>query len=411
MLSALGDQLHKLFSKVTARYGWGAAVALVILLALGLLCIVAESIGHVFAPVANSTSAPTAVSLNVTNLTVTPRVTVTKFAPVIFTPTATPQPTAGSKVYVVKPGETLFRIALNLGVTLDALKKANNISDPTEIYAGQKLVVPSTPAPSPPTATRATPTAPAAVNGVPVDQFIVMPESVKQNIRKIYAQGQSLGRNPRAFSKAGDSTVENPYFLARFDGGPYKLGDYAYLQSVIDYFAGSFGRQSKAVHQGFHSWTILNPVWADKTICQPNESPLGCEFRLNKPSIVLIRLGANDTGAPKLFQDSMQKIVEYCVQNGVIPVLGTKADRHEGPGNVNNNAIRKVAADNNIPLWNFDLVAQTAPGSGLDTDQVHMTAFYAHDYTLPEAFQRGHNLNNLTALIVLDRVRQVLQTP
>jgi hypothetical protein len=55
-------------------------------------------------------------------------------------------------------------------------------------------------------------------------------------------------------------------------------------------------------------------------------------------------------------------------------------------------------------LWDFDLVAQTLPGRGLDADGVHMTTFYAHDYTLPEAFQRGHSVHNLTALIVLNRI-------
>jgi hypothetical protein len=250
------------------------------------------------------------------------------------------------------------------------------------------------------------PTSPAsvAVNGVAVDKFVVMPASVQQNIRKIYAQGQAGGNNSRAFSKVGDSTIENPYFLARFDGGPYNLGDYANLQSVIEFFAGSFGRPSAAVHKGLHAWSMLNPMWADKALCQPAEAPLGCEFRLHKPSLVLVRLGANDTGAPQLFRDSLQAVVEFSIQHGVIPVLGTKPDRHEGSDNTNNIIIRRLAADNHIPLWDFDLVAQTLPGRGLDVDGVHMTTFYAHDYTRPEAFQRGHSVHNLTALIVLDRI-------
>ena len=33
-----------------------------------------------------------------------------------------------------------------------------------------------------------------------------------------------------------------------------------------------------------------------------------------------------------------------------------------------------------------------------------MNTFYAHDYTQPEAFQRGHAMNNLTALMVLDAI-------
>ena len=37
------------------------------------------------------------------------------------------------------------------------------------------------------------------------------------NARAIYAKGQELERNPHAFSKMGDSTVENDHFLSRFD--------------------------------------------------------------------------------------------------------------------------------------------------------------------------------------------------
>ena len=253
-----------------------------------------------------------------------------------------------------------------------------------------------------------TPAPPADVNGVQVDQFIVMPDRVKENVREIYAQGQKLKNNPRAFSKIGDSTIENPYFLTRFDGGPYKLGDYAYLKSVINYYAGSFGRQSMAVRIGLHSWSALNATWADKTKCKPNETPVGCEFRLHQPSIVFIHLGANDTDTPKYFKENMQKLVEFCVQSGVIPILSTKADRFKDPENAFNKTIRELAEENKVPLWDFDLVAETLPGRGLGEDNVHMTSFYSHDYTSPEAFQRGHGVHNLTALIVLDRVWKVI---
>ena len=45
--------------------------------------------------------------------------------------------------------------------------------------------------------------------------------------------GLELGNNPRAFSKLGDSTIEHPYFLGRFDDGPYNLGSYGYLKGAI----------------------------------------------------------------------------------------------------------------------------------------------------------------------------------
>lgn len=44
--------------------------------------------------------------------------------------------------YVVKPGETLYRIANKHGVSVAALQKANNISKPESLRDGMKLVIP-----------------------------------------------------------------------------------------------------------------------------------------------------------------------------------------------------------------------------------------------------------------------------
>ena len=221
--------------------------------------------------------------------------------------------------------------------------------------------------------------------------------------------GQALGRNPRAFSKVGDSTIENPHFLVRFDEGPYNLGEYAYLQGAIDHFAGSHSRQGLAVRRGNHSWTVTDPMWADKSICQPNETPIACEIRVHNPSILIIRLGSNDRGVPSGFEHNLRQVVQVAIDSGVIPVLGTKADRFEG-SNINNDIIRQVAIDFQVPLWDYDLLAGTIPGRGLDVDAVHLTTFYAHDYTSPTAYQRGHGVHNLTALMVLDTIwKEIIQ--
>ena len=236
-----------------------------------------------------------------------------------------------------------------------------------------------------------------------------MSHNVRQSARQIYARGQELGRDPAAYSKLGDSTIENPFFMARFDEGPYDLGEYAYLQGAIDFFAGSHGRQGVGVRRGFHSWTVTDPTWADKSLCQANESSVACEIRLHNPSIMLIRLGSNDAGVPGGFEQNMRQVIDITIKNGVIPVLGTKADRFEG-SNANNEILRRLAAEYQIPLWDFDLVAGTVPGRGLDIDGVHLTTFYAHNYTSPTAFQRGHSLHNLTALMALDAIwREVIQ--
>jgi hypothetical protein len=233
---------------------------------------------------------------------------------------------------------------------------------------------------------------------------------VIDHMREIYAKGQTLGRNPATFSKAGDSTIESPYFLGRFDSSPYNLGDYHYLQAVIDHFTGSYGRKSMAVRVGQHSWTLLNPAWADKKLCNANETPLACELRQNNPSMVILRLGANDSGVTKLFEKNMRAVVEYAIEQGVIPVLSTKPDLRKGTEQVNS-ILRQIAEDYKIPLWDFARVAETMPGRGLGPDGVHLTGFYQHDYTLPQALQRGHGAQNLTALIMLDQIWQVVEEP
>jgi LysM repeat protein len=410
-----------------------------ILSGVALFCAWAAVSWRVLSTYADSPAARTATTSSLVHSLPTraailpPRSSPTRVAATVVPhPTATPQPVveparpaAGSiLLYQVKPGDTLFTIALNFDVRLDALVQFNQIADPEMIWAGQELIIPGegVPTPTRPAATRAAsraatrlpiallPPAPGQVNGVPVEQLIVMSDAVQQNIRKIYAQGQARGNNPHAFSKIGDSNMENPYFLASFDNESCNLGQYAYLAPAIDYFAGSFGRQSMAVRVGFHSWSVLDATMADKTNCWPDETPLDCELRLHNPGIVLIRLGTNDTGYPERLQERLQTIVRLCIQRGIIPVLGTKADRAEGPENINNMIIRQIAAENNIPLWDFDLVAQTMPDSGLGRDHVHLTTFYPLDYTSPEAFQHGHSVDDLTALIVLDKVwRSVAQ--
>lgn len=252
------------------------------------------------------------------------------------------------------------------------------------------------------------PVTPGAVNGVAIDQFLVMPEKVRQNIRAIYAAGQAVGNNARAFSTAGDSTIEVPYFLGAFDTAKYRLGGYAYLQPAIDYYAGSWGRDSAATRISQHAWTLLNPLWADKKVCDANETPLACEFRLHKPSLVIIRVGVNDPSAAKLYDENLRKVVEFSIEQGVIPILSTKPDLRPGTEG-HNDIVRQIAADYAVPLWDYERVAKTLPGRGLGPDGAHSTGFWQSDYGLALAYQRGHAMQSLTALMVIDQVWRALK--
>ncbi len=54
----------------------------------------------------------------------------------------TPVVTGGASSYVVQPGDNLFRIALRHNVSLQALAQANNITNPSVILVGQTLTIP-----------------------------------------------------------------------------------------------------------------------------------------------------------------------------------------------------------------------------------------------------------------------------
>jgi lysozyme len=61
-------------------------------------------------------------------------------------PAAAQAPTAPDEKpvvqYIVHPGDTLYRIAVNHGVTVSQIVSANKIRNPNFIYVGQRLVIP-----------------------------------------------------------------------------------------------------------------------------------------------------------------------------------------------------------------------------------------------------------------------------
>jgi hypothetical protein len=286
------------------------------------------------------------------------------------------------------------------------------LAPPTATPAPGETAPPTPTATAPPPSP--TPTATLApgrqVNEIPVDSFVVLPPAVQTHVAAIAARGRELGRNPHRFSKLGDSTTLKPPFLGFFDRGEYVLGPYDYLQPTIDHFQGSFDRVGVAARVGLHAWSVFDPLWANKEWCEPNEDMLACEIRLNNPGLLWVRLGSNDAGVPSSFRLNLEKVVEYGLEQGVIPILVTKADRYEGPDNVNNEIIRQVAAAYAVPLWEFDRVAESLPGRGLDEDGVHLVPrTIPHDYTNPETFTSGHAVLDLTALIALHEIRQAME--
>jgi hypothetical protein len=232
---------------------------------------------------------------------------------------------------------------------------------------------------------------------------------LSERARQIFEQGLAQGNDPQRFSKIGDSETFTRWFLAPFDQTPptYRLGDYTYLQTVIEQFSGSFARQSLAARQGFNAASVFAPLWADPAFCLAGETPLACEFRLHQPSYVFVLLGTNDIYHLEEFEAQMRRILEYSIEQGVLPILGTKADNLEGDGRINR-TLYSLALEYEIPLWNFWAAVQDLPQAGLDQDQAHLTFGYNH-FDDPKAMLNAWPVRNLTALQVLNAVWRATQ--
>jgi hypothetical protein len=98
----------------------------------------------------------------------------------------------------------------------------------------------------------------------------------------------------------------------------------------------------------------------------------------------------------------MRAIIEFSSDQGVIPILSTKADNLEGDGSINA-MIAQLAREYGVPLWNYWLAVQPLPDHGLQEDQVHLT-WGPNQFDDPQAMKSAWAVRNLTALQTLDIV-------
>ncbi|MEW6285445.1 MAG: SUMF1/EgtB/PvdO family nonheme iron enzyme [Chloroflexota bacterium] len=239
----------------------------------------------------------------------------------------------------------------------------------------------------------------------------VVPDGISDRVREIYARGLLMGNNPNAFSKIGDCHSTLPYFLADFDREVYNLGEYEELQPAIEYFKGSFGRESLAAKKGLSTAGVLASLWSDWKQCARNETPLDCEFRHHRPSFAIISLGTNEAYDVRLdkttFEGRLRRIIEHSIDQGVVPILSTKADNDEGDHYINF-VTAKLALEYQLPLWNFWRAVQPLPQHGMRSAD-HLTfaptASFT-DFSKPEYLAYGMQIRNLTALQILDVIRR-----
>ena len=224
-------------------------------------------------------------------------------------------------------------------------------------------------------------------------QWPVIP-GLTSRARDSYFKGLAQGTDPHAFAKVGDCQCVNAAFFGIYDQpGVYAFPKgYEYLQETIDWFAGYFNRESAAVRGGFNVASVFVPLQADPRLCKSGETPLVCEFRAVRPSIVLISMETGFEGrTAAVYEKYMRQIIEYALQQGALPILATKADNFEEDHSINLTTAR-LAVEYDLPLWNFWRAVQSLPNHGLDAgrpDNFHISV---------EAW----NVRSFTGLQVLD---------
>jgi len=227
----------------------------------------------------------------------------------------------------------------------------------------------------------------------------IVPE-ISPRAAQIYEQGLAMGNDPHAFSKVGDCQSITEAFLGIYDKpGQYSLDQYEYLQESIDYYKGSFGRESQSVRGGFNAAAVLLPLWADPTACNNGETPLECEVRSHNPSIIIISLEVWYKGrTPETYAAYLRQIIDYSISKGVLPVLATKADNVEGDHSMNL-TVAQLAYEYDIPMWNFWRAVQPLFDQGID---------WARDAEGFHITVPAWNMRSFTALQVLDTIRRDL---
>ena len=246
------------------------------------------------------------------------------------------------------------------------------------------------------------------------DEWKTLPivPTVSDAMREVYKRGLEMGNDPNAFSKVGDCQTNTGFYLVDFDHeGWYSLGsEYAYLQDTIDYYEGSYSRTSLAMRDGYNVAAVLTPLRADPKQCEKGENPIQCEFRLHNPSIAIISLETNFNDRPADdYGKYMRQIIEYSLEQGVVPILATKGDNLEGDDSINAE-IANISVEYDIPLWNLWAALQPLPNQGHDTelnDDFHLS-FSRNFFDQPKNMLSGWPWRNLTALEALDAVRKGL---
>jgi hypothetical protein len=192
----------------------------------------------------------------------------------------------------------------------------------------------------------------------------ILPEP-SDTVKSIYEYGQTLGRNPNAFSIFGDCQARPNEFFGVFETDLLLIESLSpELQETANYFYGSFNRESPTTQDGTTPGALLWNQWhRGEYGCEFSETPVDCELRIQNPSFVILQIGSHFESRNTEY---LRRIITQLIDNGVVPILATKADNRELDFRVNRD-MYLLAQEFDLPLWNFWASLSDLPNRGLYT--------------------------------------------
>jgi hypothetical protein len=221
----------------------------------------------------------------------------------------------------------------------------------------------------------------------------VIPETIDASLQRVYERGLALGNDPHAFSIFGDCQARPAEFFGVFETDAALIESLSPdLREAVDYFGGSFNRESSTAQDGTTPGSLLWTQWHRGDYgCTFAETPVECELRIHRPSFVLIQIG---THFESRNTEYLRRVILQLFDAGVIPILATKADNREKDERINLD-MAMLAAEYDLPLWNFWAAVSDLPDRGLYTrDDRPLQG----DIYLTEEAAIRHRLSGLTAL-------------
>lgn len=193
----------------------------------------------------------------------------------------------------------------------------------------------------------------------------MIPGVIDPTLSKVYERGLSLGNDPQAFSIFGDCQTRPAEFFGVFESDSLLIESLPLeLQETVNYFKGSFTRESPTSQDGTTPGALLWTQWhRGQYGCTFAETPVECELRVHRPSFVILQIG---THFESRNTEYLRKIINQLLDEGVVPILATKGDNREKDERINRD-MAMLAAEYDLPLWNFWAALSDLPDRGLYT--------------------------------------------